>query len=221
MAHLGFPIAEVDEDGSIVITKVAGSGGLVTRETCIEQMMYEIQDPARYITPDVIADFTHVKFTEIGPDRVKAEGASGHPKPDTLKVSIGYQDCYIGEGEISYGGPNCLARAQLAAQVLEQRLAIRQLLLDEVKIDLIGVNSLNWSSSRTRNDNPDEIRVRVAVRTKDQTAAARVGEEVEAMYTNGPAGGCGAVKRVTEIMSVASMLLHSSDTAVDICMKEV
>lgn len=221
LAHLGFPIAEVGEDGSIVITKVAGSGGAVTRETCIEQMLYEIQDPAQYITPDVVADFTHVTFTEIGPDRVKAEGASGHPKPDTLKVSIGYQDCYIGEGEISYGGPNCLARARLAAQVLEQRLKIRWLQLDEVKIDLIGVNSLNWSLSRTRNDDPDEIRVRVAVRTKDRTAAARVGEEVEAMYTNGPAGGCGAVKRVTEIMSVASMLLHASDTAADVCMKEV
>lgn len=221
LAHLGFPIAEVGEDGSIVITKVAGSGGAVTRETCIEQMLYEIQDPAQYITPDVVADFTHVTFTEIGPDRVKAEGASGHPKPDTLKVSIGYQDCYIGEGEISYGGPNCLARARLAAQVLEQRLKIRWLQLGEVKIDLIGVNSLNWSLSRTRNDDPDEIRVRVAVRTKDRTAAARVGEEVEAMYTNGPAGGCGAVKRVTEIMSVASMLLHASDTAADVCMKEV
>lgn len=221
LARLGFPIAEVSEDGSIVITKAAGSGGMVTRETCIEQMMYEIQDPSQYLTPDVVADFSRVTFREVGPDRVRAEGATGHPKTATLKTSIGYRDCFIGEGEISYGGPNCCARAQLAAQVLEQRLALRELPLDEVKIDLIGVNSLNWNPDRARSKEPDEIRVRMAARTKDRTAAIRVGEEVEAMYTNGPAGGGGAVKRVTEILSVASMLVSRSDVTATVCLKEV
>ena len=221
LAHLGFPIAEVGEDGSIVITKVPGSGGMVTRETCIEQMMYEIQDPTKYFTPDVVADFSNVTFTELGPDRVRAEGATGHPKTATLKTSIGYKDCFIGEGEISYGGPNCYARAELAAKVLEQRLALRKLPLDEVKIDLIGVNSLNWNPDRYRSTDPDEIRVRVAARTRDKTVAARIGEEVEAMYTNGPAGGCGAVKRVTEIVSVASMLVSRNDVTATVCIKEV
>ena len=184
-------------------------------------MMYEIQDPTKYFTPDVVADFSNVTFTELGPDRVRAEGATGHPKTATLKTSIGYKDCFIGEGEISYGGPNCYARAELAAKVLEQRLALRKLPLDEVKIDLIGVNSLNWNPDRYRSTDPDEIRVRVAARTRDKTVAARIGEEVEAMYTNGPAGGCGAVKRVTEIVSVASMLVSRNDVTATVCIKEV
>ena len=221
LGHLGFPIVEVGEDGSIVITKVPGSGGMVTRETCIEQMMYEIQDPTKYFTPDVVADFSNVTFTELGPDRVRAEGATGKPRTETFKCSIGYKDCFIGEGEISYGGPNCYARAELAAKVLEQRLALRKLPLDEVKIDLIGVNSLNWNPDRYRSTDPDEIRVRVAARTRDKIVAARIGEEVEAMYTNGPAGGCGAVKRVTEIVSVASMLVSRNDVTATVCIKEV
>ena len=221
LEHLGFPIAEVSEDGSIIITKVEGSGGAVTRDTCIEQMIYEIQDPTKYFTPDVVADFSRVTFTQVGPNRVRAEGATGHPKTDTLKTSIGYKDCYIGEGEISYGGPNCYARAVLATEILKERLTMRNLPLDEVKFDLIGVNSLNWNAERKRDTSPDEIRVRVAARTHDKTAAARVGEEVEAMYTNGPAGGCGAVKRVTEIMSVASMLIHANEVSATVCMKEV
>ena len=105
--------------------------------------------------------------------------------------------------------------------MLEQRLALRKLPLDEVKIDLIGVNSLNWNPDRYRSTDPDEIRVRVAARTRDKTVAARIGEEVEAMYTNGPAGGCGAVKRVTEIVSVASMLVSRNDVTATVCIKEV
>src|ERR1700730_15654681 len=102
LARLGFPIGEVCEDGSLVITKVAGSGGEVTARTCKEQLLYEVHDPRRYIQPDVVADFSQVEVEEIGPDRVRVSGGRGSERTDTLKVSVGYVDSYIGEGQISY-----------------------------------------------------------------------------------------------------------------------
>lgn len=111
LARLGFPIGEISEDGSIVITKVAGSGGSVTTASCKEQLLYEIHDPAAYLTPDVVADFSAVTMTDIGVDRVAVGGATGRPKSGLLKVSIGYIDSYIGEGQMSYAGPGAVARA--------------------------------------------------------------------------------------------------------------
>ena len=108
LARLGFPIGEVGEDGSLVITKVAGSGGAVTARTCKEQLLYEVHDPRRYLQPDVTADFSQVE--EIGPDRVRVSGGRGTSRPDTLKVSVGYVDSFIGEGQISYAGPGAFAR---------------------------------------------------------------------------------------------------------------
>ncbi|MBR2560402.1 MAG: DUF1446 domain-containing protein, partial [Firmicutes bacterium] len=111
MGHLGFPIAEICEDGSFAITKVEGAGGMVTPSTLSEQIVYEIHDPENYLTPDVVANFKQVKFTETAKDYVVVEGATGKAKTDTFKCSIGYKDCFIGDGEISYGGPGCLERA--------------------------------------------------------------------------------------------------------------
>ncbi len=217
---LGFPIIEIKENGEFFVTKVEGSGGLVNRHTCTEQMIYEIHDPARYITPDVVADFSKVTFTEIGPDKVEARGATGHPRTDTLKVSLGYRDCFIGDGEISYGGPGCVERGKLAREIVEKRLALREIPMDEIKFSLIGVDAIYWNSGRV-SPAPEEVRLRVAARTRDRVSAARVGEEVEALYTNGPAGGCGATKGVREIVSVASMLIDRRDVTPTVVYKEV
>ncbi|NYH14085.1 hypothetical protein GGD41_001313 [Paraburkholderia bryophila] len=98
LARLGFPIGEVDADGSVVVTKVPHAGGRVTEATCKEQLIYEIHDPARYLQPDVVADFTHVCVAAEAPDRVRVTGARGTPRTGTLKVSVAYVDGYIGEG---------------------------------------------------------------------------------------------------------------------------
>ena len=110
LARLGFPIGEVGEDGSLVITKVEGSGGAVTAQTCREQLLYEVHDPRAYIQPDVVADFSQVRIEQIAPDRVRVSGGRGTKRTDTLKVSVGYVDSFIGEGQISYAGPGALAR---------------------------------------------------------------------------------------------------------------
>jgi len=219
--RLGFPIAEVSEDGSFFITKVEGSGGVVDVHTCTEQLLYEIHDPSSYITPDVIADFSKTTFEETSKDVVQVGGATGRERPDTLKVSIGYLDCFIGEGYMSYGGPGAYERARLAADIVLKRLELRGIAIDELKVDILGHDSIYWNSERAPVPSAPEYRLRVAGRTKDRTSASRIAEEVEALYTNGPAGGCGAVKSVQEIVSVASILIDRKDVTPHVVIKEV
>jgi hypothetical protein len=205
LARLGFPIAEVSADGSAIVTKVEGSGGMVTRATCTEQLLYEIQDPAAYFTPDVVADFSGVQLEEVGPDRVRVQGARGRMRPKTLKVSIGYHDGYIGEGQISYAGPHALRRAELAREILAERL--RRLPLQELRFDFIGVNAIHGAELSKGAPEPYEVRLRAAGRAATQEAAVWIPREVEALYTNGPAGGGGAWGATREVIAVASVLL--------------
>lgn len=218
--ELGFPIAEVREDGEFIITKVEGSGGVVNKDTLTEQMMYEIHDPSAYLTPDCIADFSSVTFTQKGKDVVEVKGATGREKTDTLKVSLGYKDCFIGEGEISYAGPGCLERAELAAEIVEKRLKLTNVKYDELRVDFIGINAIYKNSDRNYNT-PEEVRLRVAARTKTKYDADQIGNEVETLYTNGPAGGGGATKSVSEIISVASILIDRNDVEAKVNYKEV
>ena len=204
LARLGFPIAVVGEDGNAIVTKVEGSGGRVTPATCKEQMLYEIHDPAAYYTPDVIADFSAVTMHEIAPDQVRVEGGEGRPRSDTLKVSVGYRDGFIGEGQISYAGPGSLARGKLAQQIVEQRLALTGVQFSELRCDLIGVNAILGGGAEIE---PNEVRLRVVARTDSLKEAVRIGNEVETLYTNGPAGGGGATKSAREVVPILSVLL--------------
>ncbi|AKS08890.1 acyclic terpene utilization AtuA family protein [Pseudomonas trivialis] len=204
LACLGFPLAEIDADGNALITKVAGSGGRVSRATCTEQLIYEVHDPAAYLTPDVTADFSQVGFVEESLDRVRASGADGRARPEQLKVSVGYLDGWIGEGQMSYGGPGAVARAQLARDVVLKRLELMGVKMQDVRAELIGMDSLHGPRSTVE---PWEVRLRVAARCEDRGEAVRVGNEVETLYTNGPSGGGGASKSVRQVVAVASLLL--------------
>jgi hypothetical protein len=207
LARLGFPIGEVGEDGSLVITKVAGSGGEVSARTCKEQLLYEVHDPKRYIQPDVVADFSQVKVEEIGPDRVRVSGGRGSERTGTLKISVGYVDSFIGEGQISYAGPGALARGKLALEIVRERLKLTGVAASELRFDLIGVDSLHGVQVSAHANEPYEVRIRVAGRTENLREAVRIGNEVETLYTNGPAGGGGAFKSARDVVAVASVLL--------------
>ncbi len=207
LARLGFPIGEVGEDGSLVITKVAGSGGAVTAQTCKEQLLYEVHDPTRYLQPDVTADFSKVRVEEIARDRVRVGGGRGTERPATLKVSVGYVDSYIGEGQISYAGPGSLARGRLALEIVRERLKLTGVAASELRFDLIGVDSLHGANLAAHASEPYEVRVRVAGRTENLREAVRIGNEVETLYTNGPAAGGGVFKSARDVVAVASVLL--------------
>lgn len=205
LAHLGFPIAEVSSDGTAILTKVEGSGGVLNRATCIEQLLYEIQDPSAYLTPDVVADFSKVSFKQLGPDRVLVQGGSGRSRPATLKVSIAYRDGYIGEGQISYAGPNAFRRAELARAILTARLEPSQ--FSELRFDFIGLNSIHGPQLSLAAPVPYEIRLRAAGRAASIASATRIPREVEALYTNGPAGGGGASGSTREVIAITSVLI--------------
>jgi hypothetical protein len=210
LARLGFPIAEVQADGSFVITKVAGSGGGVTTATCKEQLLYELHDPASYITPDVVADFSGVRMRAVGPDRVLVEGGTGRARTDTLKVSIGYVESYIGEGQLSYAGPGAVRRGRLALQIVEERLKLMGVPLTELRCDLIGIDAIHGQKLTSGGAEPYEVRVRVAGRTDSMKEAVRIGNEVETLYTNGPACGGGAWKSARQVVAMVSALVPRS-----------
>ena len=201
LATLGFPFADVDEQGNGSIGKVDGTGGRIDLATVTEQLLYEVTDPSAYLTPDVVADFTTVRLHAAGPDRVAISGATGSPRPASLKVSVGYRAGFVGEGEIGYAGTNAVGRAELAAAIVRERLHGV-----EVRLDLIGRTSLQGRSFFT-GDHPYEVRLRVAARCQTREEASRIGEEVEALYTNGPAGGGGARKYVHEQVGIVSCFI--------------
>ena len=183
--NLAFPIAEVEADGSAVITKVTNSGGAVNLMTIKEQLLYEVHDPANYITPDVVVDFTTVQLEEIAPNRVRVTNISGKPRTPTLKVSIGCIEGFIGEDMFFYAGPGALRRAELAKRILEERFKIVNLKADEIRIDFLGLNAIHGAMSPANQPEPYEIAVRVAARTRTREEANKVGREVDGMAVSG------------------------------------
>lgn len=218
-ANIGFPIAEVYADGRLIITKAAHTGGLVNEQVVKEQLLYEIHDPAHYITPDVVLDFSQVWVQEIGANRVQVSGMIGKPAPATIKATVCFDGGWLGEGEISYAGPNCVARARAAAEVLLQRLKIRKLDV-QARMDLIGIASVhdgdggllwhNAEHSKTHNaaySEPQDIRVRLAVSARTQDDADQAAREALALYCCGPAGGGGVRWRTTQRIRTQSYLM--------------
>ena len=192
LAHVGFPIARIDADGSCTITKSDGTGGLIDEHTVKEQLLYELHDPAAYLTPDVTADITAARVEQVALDSVRLSGVRGHPRPETLKANVFHQHGWLAEGEISYAGPGAEARARLAGDVLRQRLTG----CGTVRVDLIGVASSfaddegRWLAEQPLGDARD-VRLRVAMNHADRHVAERLPREVTALYCCGPAGGGG------------------------------
>ena len=206
LARLGFPFADVTADGSVHIGKPAGSGGRVDVMTCTEQLIYEMHDPANYITPDCVLDITDLTLHQAGEDRVRVEGMRAKPRTDTYKVTVGYFDGWIGEGEVSYAGPDAVARAKLGGEIVRERLKMRGFSYDDFRIDLIGMSSLH-GALETR-PVPYEVRLRVAGRAQDRKAAHAVGFEVRTLHVNGPgSAGGGMDPKVRQVLAVKSVLL--------------
>jgi hypothetical protein len=185
---LGFPFADVDSGGAARIGKLPGTGGLLSRATVREQLLYEITDPAAYLTPDITLDVRDVSIAETGAGAVRVTGARGTARPERLKVSVGYRAGSKVEAEISYAGPNAARRGALAADVVTTRLAGVP-----VRAEVLGGDT--------------DCRLRVAAISHDRDLLDRVGDEVESLYTNGPAGGGGVRVHVSEVIGIASTLI--------------
>lgn len=203
LADVGFPIVEMQADGRFVVTKAASTGGCVTRRTVTEQLLYEVHDPAAYLTPDVTADISEVDLVEAGPDRIEVRGVRGHPAPDRFKATVCYEGGWLAEGEISYAGPNATARARLAGEVVRERLRKLELGPVPLRCDLIGVASVfaddagRWMEQSQPDNTAQDVRLRIAGATGTRADAEAVAREVLALYTCGPAGGGGVRTHVT------------------------
>lgn len=208
LAKLGFPFAVVEEDGTAEFQKLAGSGGRLDRETVRQQLFYEVSDPERYITPDVIVDMSHIDVTEFpNVPSVHVKGARGSRKPNDLKVSVGVGDGWEAVAEISYAGPSSLRRGKRAADVIMERwnevLGYTDVALD---VSFIGVNScVPWKEAEF--DDAPEVRVRFSTTSPEKETASVLLHEVEALYTNGPAGGGGVTGRMREVVGVVSSFI--------------
>lgn len=209
LARLGFPLAEVDAAGNAIITKVVGSGGRVTPATCTEQLLYEVHDPARYLQPDVAADFSAVRIKSTGEDAVHVSGADGAPRTGMLKVSVGCHEGWFGEGQISYAGPGAVARGRLALEVVRERLRLIGHEAEDMRFELIGVDSILGPAEGAAE--PREVRLRVAGRCASPEEAERIGHEVDSLYLNGPASGGGVVKSVREVIGIRSCLIPEAE----------
>ena len=212
LAEVGFPIAEVSENGNIIISKAARTGGLVSRATVLEQALYEVHDPKCYLTPDVTLDISQIQVNEIGEDRVSVKNARGSPPPKSLKASISINGGWLGEAEITYAGVNALARAKLATEILKRRLHILGI-KEVVRLDIIGLGSVfdNNVGAKQKDKNvckDGEFRVRAAVRSDNRETAQRVSDEVLSLYCSGPAAGGGVRQSLNPQVKTTSILVN-------------
>ena len=188
-AQLGYPLAHVYSDGSADITLLDDAPGVLDADTCTLQLFYEVHDPARYATPDLILDFTGIRFEQIGKNRVHMSGARSLGPPPTLKVA-GFLELpgFIADCEIGFAGTSAMARAQRAAATL--RLRLSEWSDDDIAIDLVGVNSVLRAGSVPTLGAPAELRVHVSARCADLEMAQIIEDEIYALTLSGPAGGC-------------------------------
>jgi hypothetical protein len=198
LANVGFPIAELSADGGVVIGKADHTGGLVDCRTVKEQLLYEIHDPAAYLTPDVVADISQAEVIELTSNRVALTGVIGHPRPETLKALLCFSGGWLGEGEISYAGPNAEARARLAAEIIQRRLGDHL----PLRFDLIGVLSVfgddrGLAQAAQLPGAGRDVRLRIAGAHSERSVVEALLREVMALYTCGPAGGGGIRTAIT------------------------
>ncbi|WP_078430808.1 acyclic terpene utilization AtuA family protein [Alkalihalobacterium alkalinitrilicum] len=184
--QIGYPIAEVSETGEFIVSKVEERGGLVTVDTVKEQMLYEIHDPSAYFTPDVVVDLTNVKLENIAPNQVKVTGTKGKPKPETLKVVMGYENGYLGQVMVGFSWPDAMLKAKKVDEIIRKQLEKMELNYDEVRTDFIGHNSLHGPLAHENDSDLNEIYLRMAVRAKTKQEAAKFSRLFPPLALNGP-----------------------------------
>ncbi len=205
LAHIGYPIAEVWENGDAVISKAPGTGGRVNFDTLREQLLYEVHDPRHYMTPDVDVDMTTLRIEEIGLDQVRVTGATGRPAPDMLKIVAGYEDGVMGQAMIGYAWPDALAKARAAAQIIQQQMVENGLKSEETIIEYLGYNSIHGPlADPTHVDDLNEVYLRIAVRCADKKEAAKLGRLFPPLALSGPPfiGGAGGMMEPRGLLGI-------------------
>ena len=221
--RLGYPVIEAEPDGSFVITKHEGTGGLVTVDTVAEQLVYEMGNPSSYVTPDVTADFTSVRLAQAGQDRVAIDEIRGRPATDTYKVSISYLAGYSATGQLTVSGPHALEKARVAAEALWGRLKRAGLTYEETLTELVGAGACHGRIARPASP-PVEVIMRVGVKDSDKAKVERFGRELAPLVTSGPpgiTGFAGGRPRATEVIAFWPALIPKALVRAEVRVQEV
>src|ERR1043166_8092247 len=209
--HLGYPIAEVSEDGAALLTKAPGTGGRVSFDTLRQQLLYEVHDPHAYYSPDVVLDMGTLNFDDRGNDEVRITGAGGAKRPDTLKVVAGYHDGWMGTGMIGFSWPDAYLKCETSANVIKGLVEERGWKPDEINIEYVGYNALlGANADPAQRDNLNECFLRMTVRTKDKRIADGFGRLFPWLGLSGPpyAGGFKGVQRAKEMLGLWPTLVR-------------
>lgn len=190
--NIGYPIVEAAEDGTFVVTKHEGTGGMVTVDTVSEQLLYEMGDPREYIGPDCVADFTSIKLEQLGKDRVRVSGITGHPRTPFLKVSASYLEGFKATGQLTVSGPRAIDKAKLAAETIWKRLERSGVAFEDGQktVELVGVDAC-LPGITSAPEEPPEVVLRLGVHDADRDKLVRFGKEIAPLVTSGPPGVTG------------------------------
>ncbi len=189
--NVGYPVAILSDDTTFQITKPKNTGGKINRYTIIEQVLYEMGDPKKYISPDVVVDFTSFNINEINNDIVEISGVKGYPATDTYKVSINYFNGYKASGQLTISGPNALEKAQFTSELIWKRLKNAGISFDDYLTEYLGVSSCHGNKIKEYKSNSNEVVIRLSVRDIDKSKVIRFGKELAPVITSGPPGVTG------------------------------
>ena len=225
MAKMGYPVIEANPDGSFFVTKHENTGGLVTVPTVASQLVYEMGDPANYITPDGIADFTSIQLEQQGENRVHVSGIKGKPPTDTYKVSISYHSGYKIDGQLTVAGPDAVEKAKLCADIVFDRAAMdgAEFSPDERMVEIVGTNVCHAGIAAAPAD-PAEVVLRIGAKGTDKEKLNRLGMEIVPLVTSGPpgvTGFAGGRPKATDIISYWPALLDKDKVKTKVTVEEV
>jgi len=209
--HLGYPIAEVSEDGTALLTKAPGTGGRVSFDTLRQQLLYEVHNPHAYFSPDVVLDMGTLNFDDKGNDSVRITGAGGAKRPDTLKVVAGYHDGWMGLGQIGYSWPDAYLKCETSANIIKGLVEERGWTLDDINIEYMGYNALlGANADASQRDNLNECFLRMTVRTQDKRIAEGFSRLFPWLGLSGPpyAGGLRGSERSRELLGLWPTLVR-------------
>lgn len=214
LANPGFPIVEASADGTFVVTKHPGTGGVVSVPSVTEQLVYEMGDPHTYITPDGIADFTTIQLRQAGKDRVRVSGIRGRERTDKLKVSIAYFYGYKAVGTLVYSWPEAYDKAKAADRILRQRLADLGLEYEQILTEFVGVDATHGPLAGPPTPDLAEVQLRIGVRAKEKAAVERFTREIAPLVLTGPpsvTGFAGGRPEVQEVVAYWPALIDRTE----------